>query len=310
MRRISFTVSTLLLSGMLLQTSGNLHADFVTSKTTPDTYNPMSHADVQKWNDLYSAGKISFVEYQAALLKLEKSVNTVSSSDVISIGSLMPSRSGAVIHAAAPINPPVSGNKISIGETEMTVTWGADGNPDGTLYVIEISNDPGFHPVSERITTTDLSATFAGLTPGTQYYFHVQAIDPKTNATSAFSRLPSASTLNDIPGGPTSVTAVDRGDYQGNHYWELYWTLPQGYTCPKPSAQAAGNQDFVYLAHSSSQVQQSYAGASGYSPLVCQVNVYDRTNNGPNMVWFDYGQVLNGQANPIALPADSIELSF
>ena len=319
MRRTPFTVSILLLSGVLLvQTAGRLHADFVTSKTTPNTFNPMNQADVKKWNDLYSAGKISFAEYQAALLKIEKSMNTVSGSDVISVGTRSNSNNGSAIPVEH-VNPPVPAGQPTIGSTQITARWGDNGNlegspsmPVGTLYVVQISSDPGFSTITESTTTPNaLSYTFTGLSPDTQYFMRVKAVDPNSGTPSPFTVLPEATTLSAFAGGPTSVTAVDRGNYQGNHYWELYWTLPPGFTCPFPAAPPVGIQDFVYLAHTSdSTAQQSYAGPSGYSLFTCQVNVYDRAGSGPTQLWFDYAQSFNGQTIPVALPAASMELLF
>ena len=86
---------------------------------------------------------------------------------------------------------------------------------------------------------------------------------------------------------PSLAGIRDAGLYGGNHYFEIYWTLDAGDTC---STIANGNWEWVDMLQGAwgwkAPVYQSYAGPSGYSPLVCQVNIYSQNNTGVEPVIF------------------------
>src|SRR5579872_6163332 len=103
-------------------------------------------------------------------------------------------------------------------------------------------------------------------------------------------------TLTGSSGGPTSVIPNDRGLYAGNHYWETYWALPPGYTCidAKTLVSHGPSNLAVYLVTpSSSTVSQSYAGPSGFSPNVCQVNVYAPAGTPMTDLQFNYNSYVD-----------------
>lgn len=85
---------------------------------------------------------------------------------------------GAANYALAPAtatlaNPPVP---LAFGLTPytMTLTWLPDSNPDDTLYLAELDDDPAFGSPASSATVLS-SATFSSLTPNTTYYPRVTA---------------------------------------------------------------------------------------------------------------------------------------
>ena len=60
--------------------------------------------------------------------------------------------------------------------TQITANWTANGNPLGTSYIAQISNDPNFGSITSS-TTINTFGTFAALVPNTTYYMRVQAVN-------------------------------------------------------------------------------------------------------------------------------------
>ncbi len=410
MRKITFILFNTLLCGiLLLQGAGRVHAATeVIGQNTPNFYNPPNQAAINQQNNAYAAGE-HFQDYDANMIKLEKSMDTVTGSNRVDTIQVTNS-SGP---ETSPVNAPtINGKPPIVGTSQITVGWGANGDPAGTTYLVQISLDPSFSALGDQsVTTTALSATFAGLVPGTQYYMQVQAVSAN-GAVSAFTPLPSASTLSNPPApgfasiiatnqitvnwgangnpagttylvqasvdlsfissgtitmttnslsatfselnpdtqyymrvesiSPTAVASaftalppattlsglgattegtIDRGVYDGEHYYEVYWTLPKGETCLNPnSGPATGtsttSQESIYLVHSQALsdtyqgVDQSYVGPSGGSSSVCQVNVHAPAGSGPALLWFDYGTYANGQITANLFNVSTMTLSF
>ncbi|OGR66568.1 MAG: hypothetical protein A2X31_04415 [Elusimicrobia bacterium GWB2_63_22] len=74
--------------------------------------------------------------------------------------------------APAPAAPPFSG----VSSSGLTLGWTANGNPQGTTYVAELSRD-NFVTVLLSSTTLSIPASFAGLTPNTTYTARIKAVN-------------------------------------------------------------------------------------------------------------------------------------
>ena len=119
---IAFAVSNVLLSGMLLlQTGGRLHGEMVIGNA-PNTFNAPNQANIKHLNDLYTAGKIGFSEYQADLLKLEKSIDTVSGADSVTAVGKVSGQSDAGNQPVNPISPTIDGLYKVSGNTIKAVS--------------------------------------------------------------------------------------------------------------------------------------------------------------------------------------------
>jgi len=76
----------------------------------------------------------------------------------------------------------------------------------------------------------------------------------------------------------------DRGVYEGNHYFEVYFQSNDPY---KDCSPYWGNNGWINIWLTSSPgVYQSYAGPSGYSNHVCQVNIYAPSGSGQKYAYF------------------------
>lgn len=80
---------------------------------------------------------------------------------------------------------------------------------------------------------------------------------------------------------PTLAGIVDRGDSGGQHYYEVYFNVDPGFYCSSSS-------EIVYATSTPPDysVVSSYAGPSGYSQYVCQVNIHSATGSGSKTVPF------------------------
>ena len=106
--------------------------------------------------------------------------------------------------ANAPALPGTFSNVSPIG---LTVNFGANGNPAGTSYTVQISTNPTFSPILNSSITVLTLASFTGLVPNTTYYLQARATN-FAGTPSAFTNLGSTVTV--------TVAAADRG-------LELFW---------------------------------------------------------------------------------------
>jgi hypothetical protein len=65
----------------------------------------------------------------------------------------------------------------SITGAQFTVGWGANSNPAGTLYQVEVATTVGFGTLTTSLSTTSLTATFAPLSQNTTYFVRVSALN-------------------------------------------------------------------------------------------------------------------------------------
>jgi len=199
MRPITLKIKFLLLAGFCLRpVSGFCDETMVVGNTPLGTYNQVASPEaMQQPMKQYLASAITFSKYDSDFTLLVHPVTAISNGAFPASTSM-----GNVGHAHPAIGSgsslpfvPVLGVPSDIGTNSITANWAANGNPAGTIYLVEISSDSSFGSGTVSVTTTSLSATFAGLNPGTQYFMQVQAIDAQGNA-SAFTALPSATTLS------------------------------------------------------------------------------------------------------------------
>jgi hypothetical protein len=101
--------------------------------------------------------------------------------------------------------------------TSGVFNWSAGGNPPGTQYVAQVSSD-NFFSLTDSSATLATSATFFTLTPGTQVFLRVLAIN-RNSVASAFSAVISTSAGNlsntSAPGAPGAPAADRSFSYDG-----------------------------------------------------------------------------------------------
>lgn len=110
--------------------------------------------------------------------------------------------------AAVPVTPAAGPVHI----TSAVFSWAAGGNPPDTVYVAQVSSD-NFFSLTDSSTTLMTSATFFTLTPGTQNFLRVKAVN-RNDVSSAFSTVISTTAGNlsnttapAAPGAPVSDRA-------------------------------------------------------------------------------------------------------
>ena len=108
----------------------------------------------------------------------------------------IPSGSPAVVTVVtSPLSPALSSTPFGgVSSSGLTLTWTANGNPQDTTYVAEISRD-NFVSVSFASTTLTIPATFTDLTPNTTYTARVKAVNFAGNAGPYSSPVVSTATL-------------------------------------------------------------------------------------------------------------------
>ncbi|OGR48986.1 MAG: hypothetical protein A2X37_00555 [Elusimicrobia bacterium GWA2_66_18] len=121
--------------------------------------------------------------------------------------------------AAAPESPAAGPVHVTSG----VFTWSAGTNPPDTFYTAQVSSD-NFFSMTDSSSTLATSATFFALTPGTQYFLRVQAVN-RGGTPSAFSTLVSATAGNlsntAAPAAPAAPVADRAFSYDGkaNFTW-------------------------------------------------------------------------------------------
>ena len=74
--------------------------------------------------------------------------------------------------ANAPALPSTFSN---VSPISFTVSFGANNNPTGTSYTVQISTDPAFASLVDSSATVSTQASFIGLAPSTTYYLQALA---------------------------------------------------------------------------------------------------------------------------------------
>ncbi|MDD5303575.1 MAG: fibronectin type III domain-containing protein, partial [Elusimicrobia bacterium] len=121
--------------------------------------------------------------------------------------------------AAAPASPAAGPVHITSG----VFTWSGGANPPDTLYTAQVSSD-NFFSLTDSSDTLATSATFFTLTPGTQYFLRVRAVN-RNGVTSVFSTVISTTAGNlsntTAPAAPGAPVADRAFSYDGkaNFAW-------------------------------------------------------------------------------------------
>jgi len=212
--------------------------------------------------------------------------NTVYYADVQAANSNGNSVFTGLGNTATLANAPVPGNPSNVGANLLTTNWGANGNPNGTSYVIQASLDSGFASIALTNTSTNTFSTLLGLSPNTTYYTRVQAINQNFVGT-AFTVLPATTTLANAPALPISLPFTNVTTTQVQANWSANGNPPgTSYTVvlstqPSPSSNGLpGNHTTVttgsFVLYSSLQPNTFYyadvqatnsTGASGQTSL-------------------------------------------
>lgn len=99
----------------------------------------------------------------------------------------------AFVTSATNANAPTSPGAQAGSSSQVTMTWAANGNPSGSLYVAQISSFSNFSLISASSRTLSTTAVFAALSSGTTYYLRVKTAGNNGSDT-AFSASTSAVT--------------------------------------------------------------------------------------------------------------------
>lgn len=105
----------------------------------------------------------------------------------------------------------------ALGTNGFTLSWGANGNPGGTDYTVEVTTSATFDPGAPFDVTADTapsgapSYVFSGLQANTTYFARVQAVNP-AGARTAFVVLGSTSTTALPPSTPDFTQAAASSD--------------------------------------------------------------------------------------------------
>ena len=105
------------------------------------------------------------------------------------------------------VNAPALPSTFSnVSPVSLTVSFGANNNPVGTSYTVQISTNPTFVPIVNSSITALTQATFTGLAPNTTYYLQALATN-FAGTPSAFTNLGSTVTAAVAP--PAVGTILD-----------------------------------------------------------------------------------------------------
>lgn len=136
--------------------------------------------------------------------------------------ALVPTAYTSQLEKATLANAPNALNSPSQTNTSLALQWGANGNPDGTVYDLERSpnGSSGWSAILSKSTET--SATDVALAELTTYYFRVRAFNRVLTATSYSSTLSTATFW--IPPSAISSLVATTGGNDGEI--DLSWVAP------------------------------------------------------------------------------------
>ena len=107
-------------------------------------------------------------------------------------------------------SPPTASAFTGVTTSSLTANWGANGNPAGTVYQVQITTDPALTTALSTIFTTSVSTGFTGLLPNATYYGQVAAFSVNTGLYTSFTQLLPTAGVSTLANAPTSpaVSAV------------------------------------------------------------------------------------------------------
>ena len=142
--------------------------------------------------DVFSAATLALSQTFSGLL-----ANTTYHARVKAVNmDAIPSGYAASVTAVTlPLSPALASPPFSgVTSAGLTLAWAANGNPQGTTYVAELSRD-NFVTVSLSSTTPNIPAVFTGLAPNTTYTARVKAVNFAGNSGAYSSPVVSTATL-------------------------------------------------------------------------------------------------------------------
>lgn len=153
--------------------------------------------------------------------------------------------------------PPSGTTLVGVSSDTAVLTWSANGNPDGTLYQVQVSTAAGFAPVLASSATLASTAAVSGLQPNTTHYLRARAFNLAGVPSDFDASAPSTVTLAAVPGTPAAVV---RGSISLTIQWSAGLNPPDTlYTL-----ELSTNNFGPVLA--SSQTKASQAVISGLTP--------------------------------------------
>jgi hypothetical protein len=188
--------------------------------------------------------------------------------------------------------------------TSAAFTWSAGGNPPDTVYVAQVSSD-NFFSLTDSSTTLMTSATFFTLTPGTQNFLRVKAVN-RNGVSSAFSTVISTTSGNlsntTAPAAPSAPVADRAFSYDGTALFA--WA---------PAASPVGILDYNLIVGSLPGASDLFAGnvaVASYSASGMQTGrsyyaqVRARSNAGVYSVFSAVGAAL-----PVFIPSQNAPIA-
>jgi titin len=104
----------------------------------------------------------------------------------------------------------------AIGSSQIHLAWNDNANNEDGYHIEQSADGASFSQIATvGADTTDYSDT--GLVPGTQHYYRVRAFN--STATSAYSNVASATTVQIPPAAPSRLIAAPSGNSQVNLSW-------------------------------------------------------------------------------------------
>lgn len=159
--------------------------------------------------------------------------------------------------SATPALPVVGPAFISAGTTALSGGWAAGGNPTPqTVFLAQVATDTTFGGVLVSSYTNNLTASFAGLTPGQRYYLRAAALN-LSGVAAGFVTSASTYTLPVPPG--TAAVALSSSTQST---LTVQWTQGQNGSGNQFTAQLGLNPGFTTLA-GTSVTYNAYATFTG-----------------------------------------------
>jgi len=148
---------------------------------------------------------------------------------------------------------PSAGAYTGVAETVLQANWGANGNPDGTRYGVQVSSND-FSSVAATSVTANRFTLFSGLRPDTSYAGRVTSLNAE-GMPSAWIALGSTRTYANPPLSPAVAVA-------GGPALTLAWQANSNPLWTVYEAQVSTSADF-YPVHASSQAAALSVRVSG-----------------------------------------------
>ena len=193
------------------------------------------------------------------------------------------------------VNAPALPSTFSnVSPASLTVSFGANNNPAGTSYTVQISSNPTFIPILDSSITVLTQASFTGLAPNTTYY--LQGLAANFGGTSsAFTNLGSTMTATIAPPAVGTIVAASTSTITAA------WNLSTGATSYTLVASTISTNPPTTIAASSSTAL-STATVSGLIPNTTYFLFVNACASGTCSIYTALGSTIT-LANAPALPS-------